>query len=292
MVKKATLLDKDNKYPFGQSRLLFATQHGKEEILKSSFAEIGFEMISVGVDTDLFGTFSGERDRSLSIREAMRAKIQLAQEQFPNERFFLASEGSFGPHPMSFMVKSDLESLLFVDKTQNVEIYAEHFTTEVVHEEAHVSKDFDLESLATQFRLASHAVIVRPQNKYVPIFKGIRDSLKLKAAIQECLSHSDNGAAVVVSDLRAHHNPTRQRAIQKAGEKLLESLLSFCPDCHQPGFTITSGIEGLPCEACGTPSRFYDSVIFTCPYCTFENITARPDGLKSIEMDQCEVCNP
>ncbi|HEY1079210.1 MAG TPA: DUF6671 family protein, partial [Bdellovibrio sp.] len=69
-------------------------------------------LVTAKVDTDLLGTFSGEVERRGAVREVLRAKIELAIKDRPKNRLFLASEGSFGPHPHLGFVPSDMEALM------------------------------------------------------------------------------------------------------------------------------------------------------------------------------------
>lgn len=81
--------------------------------------------IGVEIDTDAFGTFSGEIERKDGVRETLRKKIRKTAELCREATLFLASEGSFGPHPYIPFINSDMEALLFWDRESNQEIYVE-----------------------------------------------------------------------------------------------------------------------------------------------------------------------
>ena len=129
MEKKAIRLDKDNNPNYGGEKVFFATKHSKETVLKPILAKLGLECIRLDVDTDRFGTFSGEVERVGSVRETLRLKTDAAAKLNPGARFFLASEGSFGPHPLIGFVSSDHEALLFIDTKLKTEIYVEEIST-------------------------------------------------------------------------------------------------------------------------------------------------------------------
>jgi len=285
-------LDKGNKHPFAGQEVIFATKHEKEKILSPLLRAIELSIVSAEIDSDLLGTFSGEVERKGSIRETLRGKIDLARKTFPNERLLLASEGSFGPHPFLGFVQSDLESLLLYDSHSDAEIYVDSISTKVVHDERELGPRDDFRSYLKQIKFPSHAVIVRPSDSFTPVFKGLHNEHKVAQAMIDCFSASKTGRVILATDLRAHHNPTRQKIIYEAGKKLLEALRSFCPECRYPGFAITKGIPGLPCQECGEPSRLSKEVLLQCPSCKFEKLNPRPDGVKSVGPSQCGHCNP
>jgi ribosomal protein S27AE len=70
---------------------------------------------------------------------------------------------------------------------------------------------------------------------------------------------------------------------KEAGEKLIEKLNSFCPDC---------GLPGLPCLVCGEASKVAKQVSWECVKCEFSEVRNRPDGKSVIEPEECENCNP
>lgn len=279
-------------HPFEGELVLFATKHEKEEVIAPVLREVGMVCVKAQVDTDQFGTFSGEVERKGSIRETLRNKIQAASRTYLEGRFLLASEGSFGPHPILGFIQTDLESLLLWDRKLNFEIYAEHLATNPVHGEQTLGPRDDFRAALKALSFPGHHVIAHPENSVTPIFKGLRSEQEVKQAVSDCFAASTAGRVVIANDLRACHNPTRRMAIQDVGKVLLEKLKSLCPSCVYPGYAITRGKPGLICSDCGETSQITKTVIFECVCCGFSEEKERPDGKKWIDPSECEFCNP
>lgn len=284
-------MDQVNPHPFFGKRIEFATKHEKEKILAPLFLELGLSCRATPVDTDEFGTFTGEIERTGGVRETLRKKNQAAT-KLSGERFFLASEGSFGPHPIIGFVQTDLESLLFWDRDNNCEIYAEYLGKVPVHDErTHGPRD-DFRAFLKEIDFPNHGIIVRPENLYQPIIKGLHNERAVGQAMLDCFMASKTAKVVLAADLRANHNPTRRKAILEAGRVLIEKIKSLCPKCFYPGFGISRGVPGLICTLCGEPSPIAKAVIWTCVKCAYEEERPRPDGITSIDSSECENCNP
>lgn len=287
---------KGNNFYLNQT-VYFATKHKKEEILAPLFSRLGLLCKSVPVDTDVFGTFSGEIERVGTIRETLRKKIQAAVKLEPKGRLFLASEGSFTVHPHLPFSDCDLESLLLWDKDLNFEIYAEYLDSSPVHEEIKVKAHEDINPFLTRIQFPHHAVIVQPDAPVITtetrkIFKGLKTVSDVQQAIAACALESATGQAIVAVDLRADQNLSRRKAIELAGEQLIQKLKSPCPSCGTPGFWITGSVPGLKCLACGEPSEHAAEVIYECAKCFHTEYRARPDGKTGLDPDFCEHCNP
>ena len=289
-------MDKDNNHTYRGLTLHFATKHGKEEILAPHFHSLGMKCEAVPIDTDEFGTFSGEVERKGTIRETLRKKIGAAVKKVPNGRLFLASEGSFGPHPFLGFLQTDLESLLFHDQELGLEIYAEFLCLDPVHAERTLEPRDDFRKLLSEIGFPDHGVIVHPESSVTPVFKGLHTLREVEQAMLDCFMASSSGRVTLMTDLRANHNATRRSAIFKAGEKLVEKLKSFCPSCGVPGFALAGAVPGLKCEACGLPSEIAKEEIWSCPnsieVCQYEEIKPRADGKKHLSPDECSFCNP
>lgn len=76
-----------------------ATTHGKLEQIAPAFERLpDWRIVVADIDTDQFGTFSGEIERVLSPRETAIAKARAGMAA-AGTAFGLASEGSIRPHP-------------------------------------------------------------------------------------------------------------------------------------------------------------------------------------------------
>lgn len=284
-------MGKDSSFYGGQT-VYFSTKHGKEEIVRPLFHQIGLHCEPIEVDTDRFGTFSGEVERIGSVRATLRKKIQSAFQIMPSGRLFLASEGSFGPDPLVGLLQTDLESLLLWDRELEMEIYAEYLCREPIHGEATLGPRDDFHAFLKSINFPRHAVMVRPEGMLNPIFKGLKTEREVAQSILESFCHSKNGKVTIATDLRADQNETRRNAIFKAGQALIEKILSLCPNCSVPGFGISRGIPGLKCEGCGEATSVARAVLFECAKCGCTRERARPDGRERLPIEECEFCNP
>ena len=285
-------MGKDNNPNYGGEKVFFATKHSKETVLKPILAKLGLECIRLDVDTDRFGTFSGEVERVGSVRETLRLKTDAAAKLNPEARFFLASEGSFGPHPLIGFVSSDHEALLFIDTKLKTEIYVEEISTKTNFAEVEFGPSDDLKAFLQQIGFPEHGLIVKPKGNTSVIYKNLQNMNSLEQAIIDALQASPEAKVILSTDMRANFNPTRMKVIEKAGTKLIEALSSLCPACDAPGFSISKGIPGLPCEECGLPTRVTKDVIWSCVKCSYTVQKERPDGLRKISGSNCEFCNP
>jgi len=98
---------------FDNRKLVIATKHHKESVIATLFEnELGVKcFVPNDFDTDLLGTFSGEIERKDSAVDTVKKKCLLAMEQ-TNCDLGIASEGSFGPHPILFMASANEELLV------------------------------------------------------------------------------------------------------------------------------------------------------------------------------------
>lgn len=79
-LEKGERLEKNSQHPFHSQKVYFPTKHHKEKILAPLLAEIGLDCEVASIDTDQFGTFSGEIERTGSVLETLRKKLKAAME--------------------------------------------------------------------------------------------------------------------------------------------------------------------------------------------------------------------
>lgn len=262
-------------------RAVLVTKHGKQRAIAPALEPLGITLEVLPIDTDAFGTFSGEIPRVGTPLDAARRKIEAGMAARPDATLFLASEGSFGPHPHLPFTHANHELILLRDRNRDLELQGQHVTTETNHGAFTIENAAQLDDAAKRIGLPSHAAIVRARAR---IYKGITSIEELRALVERELP------VTIEADLRAMHNPTRMRAIARAAENLAEALRSACPRCARPGFVVRDARRGLPCAACGTPTKGIIAEIKRCEGC---GATAElPREIKAMDPQWCEVCNP
>jgi len=283
---------------FGRQAVL-ATMHNKQTALGPVLHDaLGLSLVcSADIDTDQLGTFAGEIPRAGSMREVAIAKARLGM-QSTKLKLGIASEGSFGPHPMMPFVPGGLELLTFVDDERGFIAHETLIVDETNFGECAVAPGQALDKFLRLSQFPSHALIVRPNSAGkdaatpLAIVKGICDHSALIDAIAEAARRSADGKARIESDMRAHFNPTRMRSLAELGAQLAKRLNCLCPACACPGWGKVDTLQGLPCETCGMPTDRVLSEVFGCLRCTHRETRARSDGLRQTGAEHCPYCNP
>jgi len=277
--------------PYSGSLIAVGSCHGKQHQFAPAFSVVlGARLVTPpGLDTDQFGTFSGEAPRAGPAVQAARAKARLAMTLTGLPRG-LASEASYGPLPGGWFGHEEI--LLFGDTELGVEVIEGHRTTSIpglAHRLAGVA-DLPGPLLAG---LPGQALIVRPSAPAVPdrtaVTKGITDAATARSAIAAAAARSPDGLAVVEPDLRAHHNPSRRRVLAALAARLAHRLATPCPACAAPGFGRVDAQPGLPCRACATPTPQVGNEIHACAVCSHRQDHPVRDGA---DPAGCPVCNP
>ncbi len=274
--------------PFKNRRLVIATMHGKEQVLAPLLEQaLGVHCEVVEINTDAFGTFSGEVERTGTPVEAALQKCRAALEKTDAD-LALASEGSFGPHPIIGLVPGNEEWLVLLDRRNNRHIVAKHLTTETNFTGQQVNSWRELSEFAQRVGFPAHALLLKNRETAATVYhKGIATEAALRNAFDQL-----GGTAWAETDMRAMHNPTRMKAIAAAAGKLIEKILSLCPVCHEPGFAATDAIEGLPCELCRRPTRGTLFLIYTCTCCGHREERIPPGRKPYQDAMYCDYCNP
>lgn len=272
--------------------LLIATKHQKEKVI-APLMEAAFGLscfVAGGIDTDCFGTFTGETERRDPPAVTVRNKCLAAMEAHGCD-LGLASEGSFGPHPSLFFIPADDELLIFIDKKNNLEIMAREISTDTNFNGIDTADEEELEEFARRARFPSHSLILRKsRTENLDIIKGINTWKALKNGFY--LLKNKYGKVHAETDMRAMCNPTRMLVIRNATDKLVRKVLSACPACQQPGFDVTEVVPGLPCEHCGFPTRSALSHRSVCRHCYHVQELRYPDGRQAASPAFCDWCNP
>jgi hypothetical protein len=273
---------------------VLATMHHKEQAIAPIIEPALGVTVQVPDDfnTDVFGTFTREIDRTGNQQEAARRKAETVLAQ-TGETLALASEGSFGPHPTLPYLACDRELVLLIDRQHNLDVIGQVFTPETNYSHKVVTSLNAAHEFAQQVGFPQHALVVitRPEApSQAEIFKGITSPGALAEAVESALSAT--GQAHVETDMRALYNPTRMQAIAQATQNLVEKLLRLCPDCEWPGFDLVETVPGLPCEWCGLPTAGVRSHIYGCQKCGYHQTLQFPEGKQKANPAECAYCNP
>lgn len=283
-----------DKLSFRDTTVVFATNHRKSMAAKGPFRTILNSTIEeLPIDSDRMGTFSGEVERPGSMLDALRGKVQLAREVTPS-RLILVSEGSFGSTDGIGFVTRGIEMLMLHDSLSGSEIIEQYVTWDTNYATATVTSEEELARFLQRISFGSHGLLLYPDG--VPrtnkVYKGITAREEAVQAFASSRASSPLGRAVVMSDMRAHMNPTRMRAIGACCELLVHRLATPCPQCGSGGFGLVESIPGLPCEWCGSPTLRARAERHSCVVCHNTLERPRSDGKAHANPSECPECNP
>lgn len=277
--------------PVYRGRLIaVGTRHGKQHQFAPAFrAVLGAELVTPrDLDTDRFGTFTGEIARRGSAAAAARAKARLAM-TVTGLAHGLASEASYGPLAGGWHGHEEI--LLFCDDVLGIEVLEGHRSASTPGL-SHLVGPGDTLPDGLVRGLPEQGLTVRPSRPLpaVPaVAKGITDVVVLTEAVAAAAASSTDGLAVVEPDLRAHHNPSRRVVLERLADSLARRLATCCPGCDAPGFGRVDAEYGLACRVCQTPTPLLRSEIHGCAACS-HRIT-RP-AASGAEPAVCPMCNP
>lgn len=289
--------------PYAGRVVVFGTRHGKEQQAAAPFRELlGAAVVAAPhLDTDRFGTFSGEVARTLAPLEAARAKARLALDA-TGERLALASEASYGPLPGVGWPGHE-ELLLFADAERGIEVVEGHRSLGVPGRSVTLRSLADLAPALDGADFPAQALIVRPEqvlhgspctesagdadDAHQVVVKGITERDALEKAVVAVIALT--GSAVVEPDLRAYHSPSRRAVLAALARTLAERLATPCPACGSPGFGRVDAVPGLPCEVCATPTELVAADVLGCAACPHRQ-TRPPSG--PADPQWCPACNP
>jgi hypothetical protein len=277
---------------FSNREIVIATMHKKEQVIGPLFKE-NFNsdcLVPEGLNTDAFGTFSGEVKRIEDPLASARKKCKSAMDQTGCD-LSVASEGSFGNHPTSFFTKANDEVVLLVDKKNNIEIFGRALSTNTNFNGLQIQTLEEAFDFAQKVGFPSHGLIIRDKkNSNKDLLKGIIDPAYFSQVVTNKLKKSES--IWIETDMRAIYNPTRMTIIQKATENLIAKIKSECPSCQHPGFWVTDFIKGLPCSLCRNPTKSVLTHIYSCVKCDYNKLVEFPQGLKTEDPEYCDFCNP
>jgi len=238
-------------------------------------------VVPENLDTDQFGTFSGEVARRTPAIDAARNKARLGMGA-TGLSHGLASEASYGP-------TGHEEILIFIDDVRGMEV------AEMLWESAEYAISHRVRSVAdlppsVTSDLVEQAVIVRPSDSYDGVVKGITDRACLRRAVATAARRATDRLAIVEPDLRAHHNTRRQQVLRRLSYRLARRLATRCPGCGTPGFGRVCSVGDVPCAICRTPTPLPILDVHGCSSCAYRHSVRV--GKSDADPGLCTSCNP
>jgi hypothetical protein len=285
-------------YPSPVGVIALATQHGKERVMAKPLCHgLGLTVrCAEQVDTDAFGSFSGELPRPSDALTTCRLKAEAGMDALGLD-LGIASEGAFGPHPAVPLLPVGREWITFVDRRLNL-VISEH----AVSRSTNFSSCFGVSPAAIadwlqQVGFPSHALMLKSHDGEAGrtgpwLAKGVRCQKQLTELMAVAVQDSPVGLAWVETDMRAHCNPTRMASIRCLTFRLVRRLASPCPSCAAPGWGLMDTRVGLPCRWCGLATELVNVEVFGCAACGHTRQQPRRDGLTAAEPANCPYCNP
>ncbi|HMO02704.1 MAG TPA: hypothetical protein PKD37_07165 [Oligoflexia bacterium] len=279
---------------FQGRKLVIATMHGKERVIAPLLKKhLGVQtIVPKGFDSDKFGTFTREIKRIGNQVETARAKL-LAALKSENADLGVSSEGSFGAHPSIPFIQSNFELVLLVDKKNGYEIQGHHRTSETNMNGQYVANFEEALEFAKKIGFPEHGIILRKSdNCNFEINKNIQNKEQFIQAVSKELSGAFSKGIFIESDMRAHKNPTRMKAIEKATEDLIKNIFTLCPKCQAPGFVAIDVEKGVKCSLCKMPTDLPLNEIYQCSLCGFKEKKLLVQYGTTADPQYCGYCNP
>ena len=279
---------------FRDSTVVFATNHGKALAASESFTRVLNTTIKeLIIDSDRVGTFSGEVERPGSMLDALRGKVRLTREA-TQERFVLVSEGSFGQAGGLGFVAQGTEMLMLHDSVTGVAVVEQYVSWDTNYATASLKNTDELRRFLPRIDFGSHALVLYPEglSPIQLVRKGMTTWHEAEEAFTASLAASPASAVLAMSDMRAHVNPTRMKAIQACCELLVQRLATGCPKCGSGGFGLVATVPGLLCAGCGAPTERAKAEKHACVVCKANIQKPRSDGRTTADPGECQWCNP
>ncbi len=282
--------------PYFRARAIVVTKHGKEWAIAPHLRQ-GLGLVvetSMDIDTDRFGTFTGDMERRGGAIDAARAKIAAGFAACPDVRIGIASEGSFGPHPLLPFVAVGRELVLMVDRQSSDEWVGQDVSPQTNFSTSTITDLRGARAFAERAGFPDHNVIVTAGFNGHPapalaITKDFKSLAEFDEAVEAIIDQF--GSACLQTDMRASRNPTRMRAVDRAAADLIRRFRSRCPACHYPGYDVREWMAGLPCRDCGEPTKVVHTHVLRCTACDFAEQRLVSEGTVT-EPGNCGSCNP
>ncbi len=283
-----------DRLSFLDTTVVFATNHGKSIAAEGPFrSTLNSKIEELQIDSDRMGTFAGEVERPGSMLEALRGKVKLARE-ITSSRLILVSEGSFGSTDGLGFVTRGIEMLMLHDSLSGIEVIEQYVTWDTNYATTTLTTEEELVRFLQRISFGSHGLVLYPDGlpRTNEVHKDITTHEKAVRAFASSRDASPVGRVAAMSDMRAHMNPTRMRAIGACCALLAHRLATPCPQCGSGGFGLVESISGLPCEWCGSPTLRARAEKHSCVVCYKSLERPRSDGKVHADPSECSLCNP
>ncbi len=274
--------------PYAGATMVFGTMHGKQDCVAPAFREhLHATVVAAdGIDTDQFGTFTGEIARTLTPRDAALSKARLAT-ALTGLPYALASEATYAS---GFGIGAEHhELLLFHDGRRELTITESTVTLVPFPPVSTVLTPTDALAAAARIGFPDTAVVLTAETADgVNRHKGIVTPEALLDAARALLERAPRVEIGV--DCRAHANPARREVLAALATRLARRLATHCPACAAPGWGLVDVRRGLPCAACRLPTTGITADVFGCAAC--DHRLSHPRSQQSAGPEGCEGCNP
>jgi len=278
----------DAANPYRGATVVFATRHGKERQAADAFRDrLAARVVAPDdIDTDQFGTFTGDVERTRTPLGAALGKALLGA-ALTGRPYALASEATY-TSTWGVLARHH-ELLLFHDREREMTLTENAVVTVRGHGTTTVAGAEDALAAAGRFGFpATYAVALVEDGTGVVARKGLADPDALRAAVTELLARG--GPVHIGPDYRAHGNPERRVVLTSLAERMAYRLTQSCPACRTPGWGVVGVERGLPCEVCGEPTAGITADVFGCGMCDATRPSPRPHA--TISAQWCDACNP
>ncbi len=266
--------------------------HAKERAIAPPFRRVigAAVVVAPDLDTDLLGTFSGEVARPDALVETSLLKAEMVFRTLDVD-CGMANEGSYGPIERLPLNPAGVEIMAFIDRKRGIRLIETLVTHRTIWRLMRFKAGDPDRLLALKgMGFPQYGVFVGCNSDMSAPVKGLETVGEVIAAMDREARRSDDGRAVLYSDMRAHRNPMRMKVLRALSWQVARRLSRLCPKCQAPGFGSIGSRRGLPCEGCGSPTHYIDFEIDGCSACGHAAARPRKDGRRTAPKLSCKAC--